>query len=194
MEAAAEGLISYWGFLAGLYEVMFVFVVLFLLSEQPSKLLNILVVGLYVLAAALRVAGGTRLLLIKELAVILIVFYMRGKIKGGRLAVMAVSVVILGSVVGLLRSSGERSRLLVPGAAVRPHHGVRTQRAHIQYCLPRSGFRLRRRPCAPVGYARVHSPQRPFRAFCASASRKPISMRSVRTMWRSHTDSIRRIR
>lgn len=106
MEAAAEGLISYWGFLAGLYEVMFVFVVLFLLSEQPSKLLNILVVGLYVLAAALRVAGGTRLLLIKELAVILIVFYMRGKIKGGRLAVMAVSVVILGSVVGLLRSSG----------------------------------------------------------------------------------------
>lgn len=142
MEAAAEGLIPYWGFLAGLYEVLFVFVVLFLLSEQRSKLLNFFVVGLYVLAAALRVAGGTRLLLIKELAVILIVFYMRGKINGGRLAVMAVSVVVLGSVVGLLRSSGSDLgySFLGPLFGLIMESGLNALTFNIAYHVQDSGF------------------------------------------------------
>jgi hypothetical protein len=142
MEAAAEGLIPYWGFLAGLYEVLFVFVVLFLLSEQPSKFLSVLVMGLYVLAAVLRVAGGTRLLLIKELAVILIVFYMRGKIKGRRLAVMAVSVVLLGSAVGLLRSSGSdlTYSFLGPLYGLIMESGLNALTFNIAYHVQDSGF------------------------------------------------------
>ena len=118
MSLVSEGYIPYWGFLAGLYEIIFLFVVLYLLSGQRSRL-RFLVLGLYVFAAALRLAGGTRLILVKEIAVILIIAHAQGRIKTRKLLLTGALVVVLGSVVGLLRSSGAN-----PFAFLGPIYGL----------------------------------------------------------------------
>lgn len=138
-QAAADGLIPYWGFLSGLYEILFVFVVLFLLSEQRS-MRRVIVVGLYLLAALLRVAAGTRLLLIKELAIMLIMFYMQGKMRLGRLVLAGSIVVALGSLVGLLRSSGSASPILGPLYGLVMESGLNALTFNIAYQVQSSGF------------------------------------------------------
>lgn len=138
-QAASEGLIPYWGFLSGLYEILFVFVVLFLLSEQRS-MQRVIVLGLYALAALLRVAAGTRLLLIKELAIMLIMFYMQGKIRLGRLVLAGAIVVALGSLVGLLRSSGSASTILGPLYGLVMESGLNALTFNIAYQVQSSGF------------------------------------------------------
>jgi hypothetical protein len=116
LEDAAEGLIPYWGFLAGLYEIIFLCFILVLFGERPSRGVWILYIGLYFLTTVLRVLGGTRLILIKELAFMIILFYLRGSIKPKQLLLVAVCVVGAGSAVGLLRSGGsdESSGFLGP--------------------------------------------------------------------------------
>ena len=106
LEDAAEGLIPYWGFLAGLYEIVFLCFILALSGTRPSKWLWTIYVGLYVSTTLLRVLGGTRLILIKELAFMLLLFYLRGTIKARQLLIVGVVVVAAGSAVGLLRSGG----------------------------------------------------------------------------------------
>jgi hypothetical protein len=106
LEDAAEGLIPYWGFLAGLYEIVFLCFILALSGTRPSKRLWLLYVWLYVLTTLLRVFGGTRLILIKELAFMILLFYLRGTIKARQLLIVGVLVVAAGSAVGLLRSGG----------------------------------------------------------------------------------------
>lgn len=141
MDAHVEGLIPYWGFLAGLYEIVFLFVVLFLLSEQRGTR-RLVVVGAYVLAGALRLAGGTRLLLIKEIAVIVIIFYMQGKIGGRRLALTAAIVMVVGSVVGLLRAheGGLGSEIPGPVFALVMESGLNALTFNIAYQAQLSGF------------------------------------------------------
>jgi hypothetical protein len=106
LEDAAEGLIPYWGFLAGLYEIVFLCFILALSGTRPSKRVWLIYVGLYVLTTMLRVFGGTRLILIKELAFMILLFYLRGTIKARQLLIVGALVVAAGSAVGLLRSGG----------------------------------------------------------------------------------------
>jgi hypothetical protein len=105
-EGMADGLIPFWGFLAGLYELIFLLVVLFILSGDHTSKQRIFVIGIYCLTAALRVAGGTRLILIKELAFVLIIFYLRATISKRQLIFTSVIVLVAGSAVGLLRMQG----------------------------------------------------------------------------------------
>jgi hypothetical protein len=96
---------SYWGFLAGLYEIVFLCVVLLLLSNYRGTA-KFLYLALYAATALLRVAGGTRLVLVKELAFIVILLYLQGRIRWRQLAVAAVATVLGGTVIGLLRAGG----------------------------------------------------------------------------------------
>jgi hypothetical protein len=98
----AEG-IPFWGFLAGLYEIIFLLFVLFIISGDHGLKLRIFVIGAYCLTAAVRVAGGTRLILVKELAFVVILFYLRGRLKRRQLVIVVTAIVFAGSAIGLLR-------------------------------------------------------------------------------------------
>jgi hypothetical protein len=98
-----EGLIPFWGFLAGLYEIIFLLFVLFILSGDHGSKQRFIVIATYCLSTGLRVAGGTRLILVKELAFVLILFYLRGRIKQRQLIIAVAAIIFAGSAVGLLR-------------------------------------------------------------------------------------------
>jgi hypothetical protein len=134
----AEGLIPYWGFLAGLYEIIFLLFVLFILSGSRSKL-RYLVIGLYVVTAALRVAGGTRMILIKEVAVLLILFYARGAIKRRHLIIAGSAVVALGSAVGLLRTTAGAG-ILGPVYGLVMESGLNALTFNIAYQVQAAGY------------------------------------------------------
>jgi hypothetical protein len=102
-EGVTDGLIPFWGFLAGLYELIFLLVVLFILSGDHTLKMRIFVIGIYCLSAALRLAGGTRLILIKELAFVLIIFYLRATITKRQLIFTSLVILVAGSAIGLLR-------------------------------------------------------------------------------------------
>ena len=132
--------VPFWGFLAGLYEIIFLCFVLFLLSGQKSKL-RIFIVAAYVMTAALRVAGGTRLILIKEVAVICILLFMQGRIKRSRLVLIASIIVVMGSLVGLVRANGE-----VVSSGFGPFYGVAMESGldaltiNVAYEVQKSGY------------------------------------------------------
>jgi hypothetical protein len=113
-----EGQIAYWGFLSGLYELIFLCFVLYLLSGQVVRY-RFLMIALYAITAALRLSGGTRLILIKELAVICILLFLRGRIKAFRLITVGMIIVIVGSVIGYFRNNGE-----IGDNAFGPFYGV----------------------------------------------------------------------
>jgi hypothetical protein len=98
--------IPYWGFLAGLYEIIFLCFILVLLGKRPSKRMWLMYIALYSFTTLLRIMGGTRLVLIKEFAFMIIFFYLRGVISGRKLFLVGATVVAIGSGVGLLRSGG----------------------------------------------------------------------------------------
>ncbi len=132
--------IPFWGFLAGLYEIIFLCFVLFLLSGQKSKL-RIFIIAVYVMTAALRVAGGTRLILIKELAVICILLYLRGQIKRSRLVLVASIVLLMGSVIGLFRANGELvSDIFGPLYGVAMESGLDALTFNVAYQVQESGY------------------------------------------------------
>jgi hypothetical protein len=132
--------IPFWGFLAGLYEIIFLCFVLFLVSGQKSKL-RVFVIALYVMTAALRVAGGTRLILIKELAVICILLYLRGQIKRSRLVLVASIIVVMGSVIGFFRAHGELvSNLFGPLYGVAMESGLSALTFNVAYQVQESGY------------------------------------------------------
>ena len=132
--------IPFWGFLAGLYEIIFLCFVLFLLSGGKSKL-RFLIIAVYVMTAALRVAGGTRLILIKELAVICILLYLRGQIKRSRLVLVASIVVVMGSVVGLFRANGElENNVFGPLYGVAMESGLDSLTFNVAYQVQDSGY------------------------------------------------------
>ena len=107
LEDAAEGLIPYWGFLAGLYEIVFLCFVLTLFGKKPGRKAGYFYIFLYATTTLLRVLGGTRLILIKELAFMIILFYLRGSIRPRQVAIIGTAVVLAGSGVGLLRGGVE---------------------------------------------------------------------------------------
>jgi hypothetical protein len=132
--------IPFWGFLAGLYEIIFLCFVLFLLSGQKSKL-RIFIIALYVMTAALRVAGGTRLILIKEVAVICILLYLRGQIKRSRLVLVASIILVLGSVVGFFRAHGELvSDVFGPLYGVAMESGLDALSFNVAYQVQETGY------------------------------------------------------
>lgn len=136
-----EGLVPYWGFLAGLYEIIFLLFILFILSEGHGLKMRIFVVGAYCSTALLRVAGGTRLILIKELAFVVILFFLRGRLKQRQLILVAGAIVTMGSIVGFLRQ-GEVDE----GAVVGPVFGLVMESAlnsltlNIAYKLQEGGY------------------------------------------------------
>jgi hypothetical protein len=114
--------------------------VLFLLSGQKSKL-RIFIIALYVMTAALRVAGGTRLILIKELAVICILLYVRGQIKRSRLVLVASIIVVMGSAIGFFRAHGELvSDLFGPLYGVAMESGLDALTFNVAYQVQESGY------------------------------------------------------
>jgi len=134
----AEGLIPYWGFLAGLYEIIFLLFVLYILSGSRSKV-RYFVIALYVVTAALRVAGGTRMILIKEVAVLLILFYCRGVIQRRHLIIAGTTVVGLGSAVGLLRTTAAAG-FLGPLYGLVMESGLNALTFNIAYQVQDAGF------------------------------------------------------
>jgi len=135
----AEGLIPYWGFLAGLYEIIFLLFVLYILSGSRSRI-RYFVIALYVVTAALRVAGGTRMILIKEVAVLLILFYCRGAIKRRHLVIAGTTVVLLGSAVGLLRTTAAGAGILGPVYGLVMESGLNALTFNIAYQVQDAGF------------------------------------------------------
>jgi hypothetical protein len=134
------GLIPFWGFLAGLYEVIFLCFVLFLLSSHRHKY-RLIIIGIYVVTAALRVSGGTRLILIKELAVICILLYMRGQMKRSRLVLVASIVIVLGSVVGYFRQNGQiGENAFGPLYGVAMESGLDALTLNVAYQVQSSGY------------------------------------------------------
>jgi hypothetical protein len=141
LDSVADGLIPYWGFLAGLYEIIFLFFVVFLLSDQHTLKQQVIVVGLYLITATLRVAGGTRLVLVKEIAFLLILFYLRGSVTKKRLAVLALVVLVAGSAVGVLRSQSDTAAtVLGPLFGIVMEGGLNALTLNIAYKVQDSGF------------------------------------------------------
>lgn len=98
---------SLWGFIAGLYEMIFLcFVVVLLGGDGFSRSTRRLIWGVYALAAVLRLAGGTRLVLVKELSLVLILLYLQRRIPQRKLLIAAVLIVVGGSGIGMLRGGG----------------------------------------------------------------------------------------
>jgi len=95
-----------WGFLAGLYEIIFLCFMVAMLGGGLSRRTHHLINGIYVLTALLRLAGGTRLVLVKELALIIILLYLQGRIPGRKLLIVSGATLVGGGVIGLMRSSG----------------------------------------------------------------------------------------
>jgi hypothetical protein len=141
LDSVAEGLIPYWGFLAGLYEIIFLLFVVFLLGDRHALKHQVIVVGLYLISAALRVAGGTRLVLVKEAAFLLILFYLRGGVTMKKLGVLALVVLVAGSAVGVLRSQNETAAtILGPVYGIVMEGGLNALTLNIAYRVQDSGF------------------------------------------------------
>lgn len=106
---------SLWGFIAGLYEMVFLCFVLVLLGgEGLQRSTRWLVSGVYCLAALLRLASGTRLVLVKELAFVLILLYLQRRIRQRNLLIAMVLIIVAGSGIGLLRGGATGGGLLGP--------------------------------------------------------------------------------
>jgi hypothetical protein len=141
LDNVAEGLIPYWGFLAGLYEIIFLLFVVFLLGDRHALKHQVVVVGLYLITAALRVAGGTRLVLVKEIAFLLILFYLRGSVTKKRLGVIALVVLVAGSAVGTLRSQNQTAAaILGPLFGIVMEGGLNALTLNIAYRVQDGGF------------------------------------------------------
>lgn len=106
LDNLADSPITYWGFLAGLYEIIFLCLILLLLDKKNHKKMWNIYIGAYLIATFLRVLGGTRLVIIKETIFILIFLYLLGSIKLKQLFFWGCSAIILGTVIGLLRGGG----------------------------------------------------------------------------------------
>jgi hypothetical protein len=137
----AEGLIPYWGFLAGLYEIIFFLFVLFLLNSEHKRPQRIIVVAIYCLTTLLRAAGGTRLVLIKELAFLVILFYLQGNIKKRQLVIAVSAILAIGTAIGLLRtqSSGDID-FLGPLYGLVMESGLNALTLNIAYKVQDAGF------------------------------------------------------
>lgn len=141
IEEVAEGLIPYWGFLAGLYEVIFLLFVLFLLSGRHSRRYQSIVIGIYLVTAVLRAFGGTRLVLINELAVLVIIFHLRERVSTRRLVILASAALLVGSALGFLRSQDTSNvAFLGPAYGIVMEGGLNALTLNIAYKVQESGF------------------------------------------------------
>lgn len=111
---------SGWGFVAGLYEIVFLCFVLTLLGNGLGRRTQMLVTATYALTAVLRLAGGTRLVLVKELSVVLILLYLSGRIRRRQLVIAGVLTILGGGVIGLMRSSSAT----LDGGVLGPLYGI----------------------------------------------------------------------
>lgn len=132
----------FWGFLAGLYEIIFLLFVLFLNSDNRGLKLRVFMIATYCLTTVLRLAGGTRLILIKELAFMIILFYLRGHLKRRQLVTAVAVVVIAGSALGLLRQKeiGETEALLGPVYGLVMESALDSLTLNIAYQVQDTGY------------------------------------------------------
>ena len=94
-----------WGVLGGLYEVFFACtVVLFIARRERSPFSKD--AAFYSLVLLLRLLGGTRLILVKELSVLLFIMVAQKRVRVFFVGLAAVAVVVLGSLVGSARTNG----------------------------------------------------------------------------------------
>jgi hypothetical protein len=110
---------SGWGFLAGLYEIVFLCFVVAMLGGGLSRRTHHVITGVYVFTALLRLAGGTRLVLVKEVALIIILLFLQGRIRPRRLLAVGVVTLLGGGVIGLARGGGS-----LDGGMLGPLYGV----------------------------------------------------------------------
>jgi hypothetical protein len=108
------------GFVSGLYEIVFLCFVLTLLGNGLGRRTRLLVAATYAMTAVLRLAGGTRLVLVKELAVVLILLYLAGSIRKRQLLIATVVTILGGGVIGLMRGSGSS----LDGGVLGPLYGI----------------------------------------------------------------------
>lgn len=140
LEGVDLGLIPYWGFLAGLYEIVFLCFVIYLVGNRKDRSFGRVCILLYVLTAALRLAGGTRLLLVKELSFMLLLLYLGGSIKPRRLLAWGFLALCLGSAVGLLRTPDQENAILGPLFGLIMESGLNALTLNIAYHVQQSGF------------------------------------------------------
>lgn len=111
---------SLWGFIAGLYEIVFICFVLSLLGRHLlGRRTRILITATYIVAAVLRLAGGTRLVLVNELAVVLLLLFLEGRIRKRQLVIVTAATVLGGGVIGLMRGGGG-----IDGGVLGPLYGI----------------------------------------------------------------------
>jgi len=128
----------YWGFLAGLYEMVFLCLVLLLLSDVRGRMRGFYI-AIYCGTALLRVLGGTRLILVKELAFILILLYLERKIRWRQLVTTAGLIIIMGSAIGLMRGGGTAAGFLGPLYGVAMESGLNALSFDIAYQVQAAG-------------------------------------------------------
>jgi hypothetical protein len=116
---------SGWGFVAGLYEIVFLLFMVALLGTGLGRTSRFLITAVYLLTALLRLAGGTRLVLVKELALVLILLYLKGSVRKRQLVIVSVVTILGGSLIGLMRSNGNN----VDGGALGPLYGIAVESA-----------------------------------------------------------------
>ena len=103
LENLEEYGISYWGFLAGLYEITFISFILLLIGQKPTKKNWYLYIFFYVFTTFLRLLGGTRLVIVKEIIFIILLLYLKNSLSLKRLFIIVFGVLFLGTLIGLLR-------------------------------------------------------------------------------------------
>lgn len=136
-----EGLVPYWGFLAGLYEVIFLLFILFILGDGYGMKLRVFVISAYCATGLLRVTGGTRLILVKELAFVVILFFLRGQLKRRQLTLAVGAIVTLGSVIGLLRAGEvDEEAILGPVFGLVMESALDSLTLNIAYKLQDTGY------------------------------------------------------
>ncbi len=137
-----DGSIPFWGFLAGLYEAIFLLFILFIISTDHSLRSRFFVIGLYLVTSLLRVAGGTRLILVKELAFVVILFYLQNRLKTKYLFLTVSIVVAIGSLVGILRMKeiSEQAAFLGPLFGFVMESALDSLTLNIAYFVQASGY------------------------------------------------------
>ena len=107
---ASNGQILSWGFLAGLYELFFACTLVILIAKGEKSIIS-KESFFYIFVLALRLFGGTRLILLKEISVIMFLMIVQKKVRPLSVVIISLGVISIGSVIGAARSGGEADPL-----------------------------------------------------------------------------------
>jgi hypothetical protein len=123
--------LAVWGFLSGLYDIGLTCLFAVILSDQKKPSYGY--AALYGGALILRILGGTRLILIKDIAVLLYVLFCRGRISLRMAGYVTVGLILFGTAVGVARGSGGASDRFGPAASILAEAGLSALTLNIAY-------------------------------------------------------------